>query len=192
MMILKLRNVTLFNDTTPLFQPISFSLHQGECLSIYGNNGVGKTSLMNAIFQNDFKIGEFEIFIGINEIIFQNNSCMCLNQLTIKENLQYLKTLSNISKSKIQNLTILFSEKNLLNKKMYELSRGQKQIVSIHFFDLLNAKLWLLDEPDCHLDKNSILEFDSISKNFLERGGAIIMTNHYRMSEKSIELKKPL
>jgi len=42
-------NFTIYYDDTPVFKPINFTVNQGECLVLQGNNGSGKSSIIKAI-----------------------------------------------------------------------------------------------------------------------------------------------
>ena len=49
MTLLKITDLTLGYDSTPVVKDLSFEVNEGDYLCILGENGAGKTTLMKAL-----------------------------------------------------------------------------------------------------------------------------------------------
>ena len=151
-----------FGDVDVL-KGVSFSMEEGEAVSILGSSGSGKTTLLNIILgitQPD--CGEIR-FDGhnITEVSMENRGFNIVFQdyalfpnLNAYENIVYgLKNKPNISTPKeVQELIELPGLKEHLNKNIEQLSGGQKQRVALARTLVMKPKILLLDEPLSALD----------------------------------------
>ena len=71
-------------------------------------------------------------------------------------------------------------QKSMLTKN---LSHGQKKKVSLMKTLITNSLLWVIDEPYSALDEESINIFNDTTKEYLKKGGALIMTSHKKIKE---------
>ncbi len=154
-----------------LFDCISGSVQSGEVLNILGTNGAGKTTfarcLLNivrnysgsilydgidiktaTIREHAKKIG----YIGSIEDISKQISVFdyvllgCATQLNLLKMPQ--KNETDLAKAKLTQMGC----EHLMNKKMSELSQGEKQLVSIAKILVQNPEVIIFDEPTASLD----------------------------------------
>lgn len=205
MNILELKNVKKTYKTrnvkTEALKNISFSVENGEFISIMGESGSGKTTLLNIIATLDKATSGNVILNGkdINSIkenevskfrreklgfVFQDFNL--LDQFNNKDNILLPMVLSNADISTMEK-SLAYIKKTLnldaiIDKYPYEVSGGQKQKVAIARAIITNPSLLLADEPTGALDSNSsnmILDlFTKINGN----GQTILMVTHSMMA----------
>lgn len=161
---LKLGNKTLFDG-------VRFQVPKGERLAIVGDNGVGKTSLLNYI------VNEQE---GIT--ISQNAKIKVYNQMDyIPKNdqnvLAYLGKNTYYHTELIRNILINlgFDERTLNHKKMNELSGGESTKISIAKLLVEPSNILILDEPTNFIDVHTIEALERLLKSYK---GTVIFTSH--------------
>ena len=178
----------VFNEDLPLFDPLSFTLDQGQCLHISGANGIGKTKLLEALF------GLHKDHSGKKNVP-KTISYLSLKQpfddhQTVLKNLEFWQGIYQ-TKSEIASETFLknapetvlnlykkLSLVPLFEKKFKTLSAGQKQKVHFARHCLQTASLWLLDEPFSFLDNHTKSIIQSMIQEFCQKGGMCILTHH--------------
>ena len=208
--LLELNNINLTYQTlkseTKAIENVSFSVKQGEFVSIVGPSGSGKTTILS-IIAGLLKASSGTILLDGEEITGISTNVGYMFQ---RDNLfEWLNVLQNIKLGiKINSgKNCLSHEKliNLLNKyeltgfeksRPSELSGGMRQRVSLIRTLALNPKLLLLDEPFSALDYQTRLsvqtDIHSIIKS--ENKTAILVTHDISeaisMSDKIIVLSK--
>ncbi|CAM4275130.1 ABC transporter ATP-binding protein [Cytophagaceae bacterium 50C-KIRBA] len=190
-----------FHDpvTIPVLKNISFTLNQGEFVSIIGKSGCGKSTLlyilstMDTDYEGNLIINqvsmqgkdEGELAIVRNEkigFVFQFH--YLLNEFSVLENVmlpgQKLGKYSpnEIKEKAYQKLKILGIENEAL-KSPNQLSGGQKQRVAIARA-LINDPLIIMgDEPTGNLDKkNSEIVFDIFKELAEVYGQSLLIVTH--------------
>lgn len=182
MSLLELKNVTkYYNQEAPALADVSFSVEEGEFVSIIGPSGAGKSTLLRCINRMiEPSSGEIT-FDGVNTLNLHKNDLRKLrtkigmifqhynlvDRLTVIENvlhgrLGYKSTLAGImgqysDEEKGQAIRII--EILGLSEQVYQrcdqLSGGQKQRVGIARALVQNPRLILCDEPIASLDPNA-------------------------------------
>lgn len=145
---------------------LSFSVSQGEFITIYGPSGAGKTSVLRMIaglMQPDsgvIKVESKAWYDSHNKInlspqkrklgiVFQDYALF--PNMTVKQNLEYALPKS-IEKSRVGELIKMMELGALQDKKPSTLSGGQKQRVALARALVQKPQILLLDEPLAALD----------------------------------------
>ncbi|MBF7072204.1 heme ABC exporter ATP-binding protein CcmA [Glaciecola sp. MH2013] len=105
--------------------------------------------------------------------------------LTPVENLMSWCKLHNIVVSEADIITILgeLGLTGLEDLPLKNLSAGQQRRVSLAKLWLkTHANLWVLDEPFTALDVNLIASLENKIREFLQSGGAVLMTSHQALN----------
>ena len=202
--IFEIKNLSFSYHTlsgeTKVLSNISFSVNQGEFVSIVGPSGCGKSTLLSLIS------GMLNTEEG--EVIFQNGfrpkmgymlqRDHLLNWRTIYQNtilgleINKLMTLDNIEY--VNNLITEYGLLEFKNKKPAELSGGMKQRVALIRTLALKPEILLLDEPFSALDFQTRLIVSKDISNIIkkEHKTAILITHDIseaiRLSDKIIVL----
>lgn len=155
--LLKIENLTFYyKKEKPIYENFSLELKKGELITIFGKSGSGKTTLFELIM-GTLKPIKGTIKKENLSLIFQDpyNSFhptySIIEQIKDVVKYDFQKELPNL----LEKLTL---EKELLDKKPYELSGGQLQRCSILRALLMKPKLLLVDEPTSALD--NIIAYD--------------------------------
>ena len=179
--ILKVKDLSVNNNSVKILKNISFNIKKGEILGIVGESGCGKSTLIRALIQMMNK--SEEIISG--EILFNERNLLSLDSKQIRKlrgnNLavifqnpgatlnpirkigkQFVQTMQshmNINKNealeKAANMlekVNLKDSKCILNSYPFELSGGMKQRVTIALAMILEPEILIADEPTSALD----------------------------------------
>ncbi|MBI5393189.1 ABC transporter ATP-binding protein [Candidatus Woesearchaeota archaeon] len=174
---------------------ISFSVKKGEIFGLLGPNGAGKTTtlnILNGLVSKDS--GEIRI-LGVdpeqneqnweyikNKINVSTAYYSLSEQLTIKQNLKVYAMLYNVKnvQEKIDKLLKMFELKELENRKVVQLSSGEKTRVALCKGFLNEPEVLFLDECTVGLDPDIAEKTRKIIKEYQQKNGTtIIFTSHY-------------
>lgn len=184
--MIKIEDLSFFyNKRRPVFENVSFDIKSG-IYGLLGENGVGKTTLLHIISGLCFP---------------KKGSCKVCDYESSYRNPEMLKNLFFLPEEfQAPNLTIMdfikcnadfypnYSEMQFeeymrgfqveRDRKMSELSFGQKKKVMIAFALSLNTPITLLDEPTNGLDIPSKAQFRKIIATAYDEQRCIIISTH--------------
>jgi ribose transport system ATP-binding protein len=193
----EMKSVNLLNN-------ISFSVHKGEILGIYGLMGAGRTELMESIFGLHPKNASGEIIveniarkikspvdaIGAGIALVPEDrklQGLILNQsvsknigLTILKQLQHWGIMLSHAKEQVLSakyINRLAIKTSSGNNVAQNLSGGNQQKIVIAKWLATNPKILLLDEPTRGIDINAKSEIYKLMKSLAEEGMSIIMVS---------------
>ena len=195
----KILNFRYDEDNSSVLENIDLEIYEGELVVITGLSGCGKTTLtriLNGLIPNhyngilngevklldknlmDYRKGELAKYIGN---VFQNPSDQFFATIAdeevafVGENLGMpLDKLKLKTKETFEKMGI----SDLMDRKLSELSGGQKQKVAIASTLLYDTKIIFFDEPSSNLDYHGILQFKDILSNLRKMGKTVIIAEH--------------
>jgi heme exporter protein A len=154
-----------------LLSKVSFTLKSGEVLTITGQNGIGKSTLLVTIaglisplhgqIHNQFFS---TLYLPVRHPIHMT--------LNVEENLTYWKLLTRGSDHQALRY---FNLEALRHEPCAHLSAGQLQRLHLCRLMLDQSPLWLLDEPYQSLDDEGYQLVNQLIDNHLEKGGAVLI-----------------
>jgi iron(III) transport system ATP-binding protein len=165
--MLKVENITFGYKKTPVLKDVSFSVKQGEHLSVIGESGSGKSTLLKLIY-GEYDLNKGQIFWKDNEILGPKYNLVVdydfiklvsqefdlMPFITVEENIG--KFLSNFfpleKKERIAELLEVVELIDFAQIKVKNLSGGQKQRVALARAIAKQPEILLLDEPFSHID----------------------------------------
>lgn len=182
-------NYHSINAETEALKNISFSVKEGEFVSIVGPSGCGKSTLLN-ILAGLLKPSSGEVYIDgslIKEVspkigyMFQKDNLF--EWLTVWDNialgLKIQKKLTAENKVKLKDFLLKYGLLSFQDRYPHELSGGMRQRASLIRTLILDPEVLLLDEPFSALDYQTRLNVGSeicgIIKN---EGKTAIMVTH--------------
>ena len=193
--ILQLKNITKkFGTKVIANNNVSLDVYKGEILSILGENGCGKTTLMNMVagiyYPDSGKIlinGEeviirsprdaFEHKIGMIHQHFKLIDVFSAAQnvaLGVEGEKFNLKEVNN----RIKDMANKYGFNINLDKKIYEMSVSEKQTVEILKVLYRGADILILDEPTAVLTPQEIKNLFKILRAMKDDGKSIIIITH--------------
>ncbi len=150
-----------------VFTNFNLEIAEGECVTIFGPNGCGKTTLLNImgnIVEPDSGKISFEgkplnsLKIGY---VFQDYRNSLLPWLKARDNIAFPLKLQKLPKSErdeiVKTLCKKFSCSFNLDAYPYQLSGGQQQYISLLRGLAIQPQIYLLDEPFSSLDYQTTL-----------------------------------
>ena len=175
---------------------INFTVKRQEIHCLLGENGTGKSTLMNILF-GLYHSDSGEIYINEKKAAISNPNdayalgigmvhqhFMLVNQLTVLENIILGKESGGLfldrkkSQEKVEELVERFGFKIDLHEKVVNLSVGMKQRVEILKTLYRGADIIILDEPTAVLTPQEVEELFKILRHLKESGKTIIFITH--------------
>lgn len=198
--MLTIRNAYLsYPDRKIVLKKLNLNIKTGECVVLTGISGSGKSSILNLInglatrydnckisgevlFQHH-DIVKLELYQIAQLIasVFQNPKTSFFNVNTTMELLFFLEN-NGVPRQEMQkrlsDLLNLFPIANLLNRNIFELSGGERQILSIATAYISGVQCVLLDEPSANLDSKYIKIVAKMLAILKKRGVTLLVAEH--------------
>lgn len=192
--MLEVNNISIRFGDEQVVQNFSCRVEKGGLACLVGRSGCGKTSLLKSLIGLTPYCGGGIKIAGASlnestcayvrkitaylpqELVFPNDDVMDIVYQTFR-----IGGVKNIRLSiplLHQNLSRLGLEPELLDKRMAEISGGQRQRLMIAVLGMLDKQIWLLDEPTAALDEKSR---DLVIKFLLDarcEGKTIVAVSH--------------
>ncbi len=203
--MLEVSSIYLYRNRKQVFKNFNLNLKNSEIILLEGENGAGKTSLLNMIsglinpdkgFIKIYKKSIVELGNQKKKIFTYIPDKNCLKEnLSVNENLKSWLNLSNlkVNDNKYQKALNTFSLNSIQESLVKSLSQGQKKKVALTKLLLSKSKLWLLDEPLNGIDTKTITILKKIMVQHVRKNGSILFSSHVKLDlklTKRIILKK--
>ncbi|MGE7942123.1 ABC transporter ATP-binding protein [Lysinibacillus xylanilyticus] len=172
---------------------INLKIRKGEIYGFLGPNGAGKTTTIRMllglmkpssgtikIFQKDLTKERINILAKVGSLV-ENPSYY--PHLTAYENLEALRKILGVPKSRIDEVLEIVRLKDVANKKVKGFSLGMKQRLGIAASLLHNPELLILDEPTNGLDPSGIIEIRNLIKRLPSEYGMTVIISSHLLSE---------
>jgi heme exporter protein A len=186
---LEVRGLACTRNERRLFADLNFSLSAGDALLIDGPNGSGKTSLLRLLCGLGLLDAGKICWRGrdvddyraeyLADVAYVGHANGIKLDLTARENLQFARALGHAGSA--ATATKALAEVGLAgfaDAPCGKLSAGQRRRVALARLFVLEARLWLLDEPFTALDARAVLRFEALLRAHLDNGGLLILTTH--------------
>lgn len=197
--MLKLKKVGIGYKEGVIFEGADLEALRGEIIVLTGKSGCGKSSLLKAINGIINETDEVQIsgdieFDGTSILeksisdrsrfvstVFQNPKTQfyCVNTT---DEFAFALENRNIGRDKIletiEEYTKNLNTAHLLDKNIFVLSGGEKQLVAITAVTCMNNDLYLFDEPSASLDKGSIELLKNMLLKLKAMGKVVVIAEH--------------
>ena len=175
--VLTVEHLTKSFDAQTLFHDISFEIKRGEHVSIIGDNGTGKTTLLkilNNIIEADS--GGFELGTKVRIGYYDQEHHVLHDHKTVFEEIS--DDYPALTNTAIRNTLAAFQfTGDEVFKLIGDLSGGEKGRVSLAKLMLSEANFLILDEPTNHLD---IMSKEILEQALNDYTGTILYVSHDR------------
>ena len=157
----------------------SFNLFASEIVGLLGPNGAGKTTLLKLLCgllkKNSGSIDFVESFGGVSLYLPDG---FLYEDLTLRENINLFASIFNSSLTHCDQIVEALSLSAFYDSHVRFLSRGQRVRGALCRTLLVDADLYLFDEPFTGLDKESVHNLIEILKNYKTQGKSICLSTH--------------
>lgn len=204
-MLLQAQGLYKAFDNVNVLKDVSFNVAAGEVVSLVGQSGAGKTTVLRCITglekcdkgdisidgkylcQNHNGLMEYATRQQMYEIrkslgmVFQNYHLF--PHLTVEQNVSLALTeVYGMDKKNASETAVSFLNRlglgDKVNNKPFELSGGQKQRVAIARSCVTNPKLLCFDEPTAALDSALVGDIIQIIRALAKDGMGILIISH--------------
>ncbi len=188
--MIELENVTKSFGDNLIFKDLSFKIERGELVAITGKSGSGKSTLLNmlggleTIDSGSITVDGIDITNRKNLVeyfrttvgfVFQNFALT--ENKTVKENLEIIKKFARNGVT-IEEALESVGLKDKLNEKVYKLSGGEQQRVSLARVMIKKCSVILADEPTGSLDPENGNRIMDIFKKLNGEGKTVLIVTH--------------
>lgn len=174
-MLLELQNLTRLH-----IGPINLAVERGECVSISGRSGSGKSVLLRAIADLDPHEGE---------VLLEGQACSSMPAPQWRRQVTYVAAESGWWEETVRqhfaddtDFSTLFPRVGIdpqaADAPVHHLSTGERQRLALVRALCLNSKVLLLDEPTSALDPDSVRMVEGLLRERLAAGVAILLVTH--------------
>ncbi|MDD4212179.1 MAG: ATP-binding cassette domain-containing protein [Bacilli bacterium] len=197
MNVLKVNHLSKAFGETIACRNVSFTLDEGETLTIIGPSGSGKSTLLRLLMGlENPDSGEIELFQEVyypfkkrakpssyQKIGFIFQEFNLFDHLNVEDNMKLaLKVVQKKSKEeqnkRVKHLLAMLDLENKRTSYPSQLSGGQKQRIAILRALALEPKLLLLDEPTSALDVESIEDLINALQLLKKDGYSLLIVTH--------------
>lgn len=189
LMIFKAEHLAKSFGGNKVLKDISFELEAGSITGIVGENGAGKSVLMEIIMgvkradAGQFKVNGRTGYCPQRAVLFPH--------LTVEEHFSYFSVAYGIERGKSEErseeLLQQFNYSKYRNEKISHLSGGTQQKLNLSIALLHDPRLLILDEPYNGFDWDTYQRFWEYSHLLKARGCAILMVTHLVSERKRLD-----
>ncbi|MDH8678788.1 ABC transporter ATP-binding protein [Fusibacter bizertensis] len=189
--MLKVENIDVYYDKIHAIKDVSFTVKQGEVVTLIGANGAGKTTILKTIskiLEPTRGVVLFEgeplskllphqlVYLGMAHV---PEGRRVFAQMTVKENLEmgaYIRKDKSSMKADYDQIFTYFPRlKERMNQPSGTLSGGEQQMLAIGRALMSKPKLLLLDEPSMGLAPLLVKEIFNIVQTIKKQGTTILL-----------------
>lgn len=180
--MLSVRDISLERYFMPVFEPVSFTLSQGELLLVTGANGSGKTTLIRILAgvlqPSQGEIGLSASLSGQVHSVYVGHQLAVKDDLSVLENIRFMQAFLGAGDLATEDIARQLGLHHVRRQAARTLSAGQRKRCALARLHTSDRPLWLLDEPYSNLDHEGMAMLNGLLRRHLDSGGACVMTTH--------------
>jgi ABC-2 type transport system ATP-binding protein len=181
-----INNLTKSYGSTIAVKDLSLEINEGEIFGFLGRNGAGKTTtircILNILLPDNGTIHINESLISRDNSDFKDNIGYMPGEInipvhyTVEAFLDYMAALKKVESNRIEEIVQRFDIPT--NKKIKELSTGNKRKVAIAVAWMHDPEIFILDEPSAGLDPLYQQELYDLIFEEKAKGKTIFFSSH--------------
>ena len=199
--MIKIENVTYTypEAAAPALKEVSLSVADGECVLLCGKSGCGKSSvirLINGMIPNFYEgeltgsvlhdgrlVSELPLYAIAEKTgtVFQNPRTQFYTVNTTSEIAFGCENLGMPRErivERVQRTVEDLEIEDLMDRSIFELSGGEKQIVAFASVYAMRPSVYVLDEPSANLDMSAVERLRRILALLKRQGATIVIAEH--------------
>lgn len=186
-------------EKVPTLKNAAGQIHRGTCIVLCGSSGCGKSSLLRCLnhLAPQFYEGELEGFCYIDGRDTTGLSIGQVGELAASvfqdPRSQFFTTNSNAEVAfgmenrgvpkdaiiqRVDEAFARFSLERLGNRNVYEMSSGERQLISIISAWAMDTDILLLDEPTANLDYAATMQLQNLLLELKKQGKTLLLSEH--------------
>ena len=186
-------------ESTPTLRKVSGNIPAGRCVVLCGGSGCGKSTLLRCIngLIPQFYEGELT---GFSRLDGQNTADLSIGEIgelaasvfqdprsqffTVNSSNEVAFGLENHGlpqekiRDRVDEAFRTFHLEHLKNRNVYELSSGERQLISILSAWAMDTDIFLLDEPTANLDFAATQQLRNILLKLKKQGKTLLLSEH--------------
>ncbi|MDO5734373.1 MAG: ABC transporter ATP-binding protein, partial [Eubacteriales bacterium] len=197
--MIEFKDLSLSYGDEKILKNLNFSLQKGETVLLTGLSGSGKSTILKLINgliphyeaasvegeilvagKNPAQMELYEVSKLVSTV-FQNPKTHFFNTETTLELVFYLENIGTpreVMKERLEETVELFQIGHLLNRSVFELSGGEKQILSIAQAYMSANDVIVLDEPTANLDHIYTEKVGEMLRILKAKNKSIVIAEH--------------
>ncbi|MEG0409017.1 MAG: ATP-binding cassette domain-containing protein [Bacilli bacterium] len=192
-MAIELKEIEKKYDNKIIFENLNMKFEKGKLTVVYGKSGCGKTTLLNIVGLLEKTTKGRILYDGVvidskkkiekilrERVGFVLQNFGLIDNFTVFENFMIINRVKKMKNNRIEidNILKKLNLENCIDQKVYELSGGEQQRISIAKLMLKNPDIILADEPTASLDAENKIIILNEFKKLLNEGKTIIVVSH--------------
>ncbi|MBQ3544014.1 MAG: ABC transporter ATP-binding protein [Lachnospiraceae bacterium] len=185
--VVEIENLTKYYGNRRGTEGVTFSVEEGDIFGFLGPNGAGKsTTIRSMLGLIQFDKGRVKIFGKegksvrekiLSEVGYIPSEAMFYPDMKVKD---IIKMAANVRKLDCKEEADMLCERIKLDteKKINELSLGNRKKVSIVCAMQHKPRLFIFDEPTSGLDPLMQTEFFTLIREYVEKGATCMLSTH--------------
>ncbi|MFP3156987.1 MAG: ABC transporter ATP-binding protein [Caldivirga sp.] len=166
---------------------VSLRVNEPLLVTVSGPSGSGKTTLLKAIagrvnYDGSIKVMNLEVkynkdmvrklalYLPVGEVL--------IDELTIDETMQLASMSSNVNDTHVNDILEWLGLSRLRNRRVFELSTGERRRVELAIALVKAPKLMLIDEPTIGLDEGNARIIGEVLRSMSRQGRLILAATH--------------
>lgn len=198
--IIKFEDVCYAYDDNIVLKNINFSVEEGQCVLLSGDNGCGKSTVFKLVnglifpakghyyFDGELiteeKIKDHRFSKRLHQrigFLWQNPEVQlfCNN---LREDVEFgprqMGLEENVVAERTNDALMLLEIEHLASRSPYKLSGGEKKRGAIASILTMNPEVWVMDEPYAALDRKGQLWLTEFIRSLRGAGKTIVLSSH--------------
>jgi ABC-type multidrug transport system ATPase subunit len=166
---------------------VSLRVNEPLLATVSGPSGSGKTTLLKAIagrvnYDGSIKVMNLEVKYNRDAVrklvLYLPVGEVLIDELTIDETMQLASMSSNVNDTHVDDILEWLGLSRLRNRRVFELSTGERRRVELAIALVKAPKLMLIDEPTIGLDEGNARIISEVLRSMSRQGRLILAATH--------------
>jgi ABC-type multidrug transport system ATPase subunit len=166
---------------------VSLRVNEPLLVTVSGPSGSGKTTLLKAIagrvnYDGSIKVMNLEVKYNMDAVrklvLYLPVGEVLIDELTIDETMRLASMSSNVNDVHVDDILEWLGLSRLRNRRVFELSTGERRRVELAIALAKAPRLMLIDEPTIGLDEGNARIIGEVLRSMSRQGRLILAATH--------------